>query len=112
MIIRGESINDAINKGMKIYKCKADDLKVHTIKEPRYALFGLVKKQGEYWVELARVKRKETCGTKNKDGSIEIVSGKAVVADPVEVGQVLCICCPWGCLPGNRKHLFQRGCTH
>lgn len=89
MIIRGESINDAINKGMKIYKCKADDLKVHTIKEPRYALFGLVKKQGEYRVELARVKRKETCGTKNKDGYIEIVSGKAVVADPVEVGQVL-----------------------
>jgi uncharacterized protein (DUF342 family) len=91
MIIRGESINDAINKGMKIYKCKADDLKVHTIKEPRYALFGLVKKQGEYRVELARVKRKETCGTKNKDGYIEIVSGKAVVADPVEVGQVLAI---------------------
>ncbi len=58
-------------------------------KEPRYALFGLVKKQGEYRVELARVKRKETCGTKNKDGYIEIVSGKAVVADPVEVGQVL-----------------------
>ena len=91
MIIRGESINDAINKGMKIYKCKADDLKVHTIKRPRYALFGLVKKQGEYEVELARVKRKETYHTNNRDGYIEIVSGKAVVADPVEDGHYAAI---------------------
>jgi len=75
------------------YPCKERVLssKKGAYKEPRYALFGLVKKQGEYRVELARVKRKETCGTKNKDGYIEIVSGKAVVADPVEVGQVLAI---------------------
>ena len=91
MIIRGESINDAINMGMKIYKCKADDLKVYTIRKPRYVLFGLVKKQGEYRVELARVKRKETHQTKNKDGYIEIVSGKAVVVDPVEDGHYAAI---------------------
>jgi uncharacterized protein (DUF342 family) len=41
-------------------------------------------------VELARAKRKEACQDKNKDscvdGYIEIVSGKAMVADPVGDG--------------------------
>ncbi|MGI6704220.1 MAG: DUF342 domain-containing protein [Clostridia bacterium] len=90
MIIYGGSIKEAINKGMKIYKCEANDLRIHTIKEPRLVLFGLIKKEGKYRVELARAKRKEACQDKNKDscvdGYIEIVSGKAMVADPVGDG--------------------------
>ena len=33
LIIHGESTKDVINKGMKIYRCKANELKIHTIKK-------------------------------------------------------------------------------
>jgi predicted RNA-binding protein Jag len=91
VIINGKSTKDAINKGMKIYRCKAGELKIHTIKKPKHALFGLVKKEGEYRVELADAKRKEECQDKNIDGGIEIVSGKAVVSDPVGDGRYAAI---------------------
>ncbi|HZX46071.1 MAG TPA: hypothetical protein VFF83_02255 [Clostridia bacterium] len=38
LIIHRESTKDAIKKGIKIYRCKATELKIHTIKKPRYAL--------------------------------------------------------------------------
>jgi hypothetical protein len=87
MIIQANSYEEAVVKGQKIYRCKAEQLKVHAIKKPGYALMGLIKKEGEYQVEFVEVKGKDTRKEKSKDGCIEIISGKAVVSDPEHNGR-------------------------
>jgi len=75
VIIHGGLTKDIIIKGMKTYRCKAGDLRTH--------------------MELARARRKDACQGEEredcKDGCIEIVSGKAVVSDPVGGGRYAAI---------------------
>jgi hypothetical protein len=66
MIIYGGSIKEAINKGMKIYKCEANDLRIHTIKEPRLVLFGLIKKEGNTGWSLPVQKEKRRAKTRTR----------------------------------------------
>ena len=86
MIINANSVEDALAKGQRIYKCKPDELKITTIREPSYTLWGLVKKEGEYLIEPAAVKRKKVREEKNNDGLAEIVSGKVKVTNPTQAG--------------------------
>jgi hypothetical protein len=75
VIIHEVLLRGAIKKGTKNYRCNAGELETH--------------------VDPARVKRNDACQGKEredcKDGYIEIVSGKAVVADPVEDGHYAAI---------------------
>jgi hypothetical protein len=86
MIINANSVEDALAKGQRIYKCKPDEIKIITIREPSYTLWGLIKKEGEYRIEPATAKRKKVREEKNNDGFAEIVSGKVKVTNPTQAG--------------------------
>lgn len=80
-------MKDAVLEAERFYRCDKKQLKVIVDKPPRNKLFGIVRTPGEYIIELLKPSNEEIIAQQNKDGCIEIVSGKAIVTDPLKEGR-------------------------
>jgi hypothetical protein len=87
MIISASSVKEAILEAEKVYKCDKKQLKVYIIKPPNSKFWGMVKIPGKYKIELINHRNEDLSEQQNKDGYIEIISGKVEVTDPLQEGR-------------------------
>jgi uncharacterized protein (DUF342 family) len=87
LIIRADNAERAIIEAEKRIKCDRKQLKVHTIKSSYSKLWGLIRKQGEYRIEYISSDRNKEPSELDANGYVEVVSGKAIIKDPVGEGK-------------------------
>jgi hypothetical protein len=80
-------MEEALSKAQKIYKCDKNHIKMYIVRSPYCKFWGLIKRAGKYRAEFIRGEKEEKFEQANKDGYIEIVSGKARVKDPQKEGK-------------------------
>lgn len=87
MKFKANSMKDAVLEAEKIYRCDKKQLKVYVIKSPGKKFLGMVRTTGEYDIEPINQINEDLSKQQSKDGCIEIVSGKAMVTDPLQEGR-------------------------
>jgi len=87
MKFSANSMNDAVLKAEKFFRCDKKQLKVYVIKPPGKKMWGLVRTQGEYEIERINQTDNDFSKQQDQDGYIEIVSGEAKVTDPCQAGR-------------------------
>lgn len=80
-------MKDAVINAERFYKCDKRFLRVFVVKYPRNKFWGIARTLGEYKIELIKPSGEEIIDQQTEDGSIEIISGKATIADPLKEGR-------------------------
>lgn len=87
MIFKAKSMKNAVIEAERFYKCDKKQLRVFVEKHPRNRFWGIARVPGVYKIELIKPSSIEITDQQNKDGSIEIISGKATVTNPLKEGR-------------------------
>ncbi|HHW49408.1 MAG TPA: DUF342 domain-containing protein [Clostridiaceae bacterium] len=87
MNFKANSMRDAMLEAEKVFKCNRNQLKVFVIKSPGNKLCGIIKTPGVYYIEPIKKLNNDSSESKDKNGYVEIVSGKVIVTDPGEEGK-------------------------
>jgi len=87
MKFSANSMNDAVFKAEKFFRCDKKQLKVYVIKPPGKKMWGLVRTQGEYEIERINQTDNDFSKQQDQDGYIEIVSGEAKVTNTCQAGR-------------------------
>ncbi len=87
MLFKAKSMKDAVIEAERFYKCDKKQLRVFVEKYPRNRFWGIARVPGVYKIELIKPSSVEIEDQQNKDGSIEIISGKAMVTNPLKEGR-------------------------
>jgi len=87
MIFKAKSMIDAVIEAERFFKCDKEQLRVFVEKYPRENFRGKVRVPGVFRIELIKPSDIKITDQKNENGSIEIISGKAIVTDPLQEGR-------------------------
>lgn len=87
MLFKAKSMKDAVIEAERFYKCDKKQLRVFIEKYPRKKFRGKGSVPGVFLIELIKPSNVEIKDQQNKDGSIEIISGKAIVTNPLKEGR-------------------------
>jgi len=80
-------MRDAVLEAERFFNCNKNQLKVFVNKSPCNKLWGIIKTPGEYSIEPIKELNNDFSELNNKDGSVEVVSGKVTVTDPLKEGK-------------------------
>ena len=91
MISVADSTQQAVLKRQGVLACEQNCLKFFTYQQPYNKYWGLIKKNGGYLYEVVHTGKDKASDLDSKDGYIEVVSGRAMVSNPVGDGRYAAI---------------------
>jgi len=86
MIFEAMNREEAIDKALEHFHCRAEKLKIVEIEKPHKKIMGFKKIPGRYEIEMIKEENVPKKADENQNGTIEIRSGEMIITNPLGRG--------------------------